>query len=133
MRRQPQPSICLAPSSSARRKLVLTDGVFSMDGDVAPLSELSAVARSNDAWLMVDDAHGIGVMGKLGAGTVNHFGLEKRVQIIMGTFSKSLASLGGFIAADEDTIEYLKHKSREYVQAVTRNAEIYRRLYRTNP
>ena len=64
---------------------------------------------------MVDDAHGIGVMGKLGAGTVDHFGLEKRVQIIMGTFSKSLASLGGFIAADEDTIEYLKHKSRALI------------------
>jgi 7-keto-8-aminopelargonate synthetase-like enzyme len=64
---------------------------------------------------MVDDAHGIGVMGRTGAGTVNHFGLEKKVHIIMGTFSKSLASLGGFLAADEDTVEYLKHRARSLI------------------
>jgi 8-amino-7-oxononanoate synthase len=96
-------------------KLVVVDGVYSMEGDIAPLPEIATLCERHRAGLMVDDAHGIGVMGKLGAGTVNHFGLEKRVQIIMGTFSKSLASLGGFIAADEDTIEYLKHKSRALI------------------
>ena len=96
-------------------KLVVVDGVYSMEGDIAPLPEIASACERHRAGLMVDDAHGIGVMGQLGAGTVNHFGLEKRVQIIMGTFSKSLASLGGFIAADEDTIEYLKHKSRALI------------------
>ncbi|HEY6000729.1 MAG TPA: aminotransferase class I/II-fold pyridoxal phosphate-dependent enzyme [bacterium] len=96
-------------------KLVVVDGVYSMEGDIAPLPEIATVCERHRAGLMVDDAHGIGVMGKCGAGTVNHFGLEKRVQIIMGTFSKSLASLGGFIAADADTIEYLKHKSRALI------------------
>lgn len=96
-------------------KLVVVDGVYSMEGDIAPLPEIADTCERHRAALMVDDAHGIGVMGKLGAGTVNHFGLEKRVHIIMGTFSKSLASLGGFIAADEDTIEYLKHKARALI------------------
>lgn len=96
-------------------KLVVVDGVYSMEGDLAPLPEIATLCERHRAGLMVDDAHGIGVMGKLGAGTVDHFGIEKRVQIIMGTFSKSLASLGGFIAADEDTIEYLKHKSRALI------------------
>jgi 8-amino-7-oxononanoate synthase len=96
-------------------KLVVVDGVYSMEGDIAPLPQIVALCERHRAALMVDDAHGIGVMGKLGAGTVNHFGLEKKTQIIMGTFSKSLASLGGFIAADDDTIEYLKHKSRALI------------------
>jgi 8-amino-7-oxononanoate synthase len=96
-------------------KLVVVDGVYSMEGDIAPLPEIATICERHRAGLMVDDAHGIGVMGKFGAGTVNHFGLEKRVHIIMGTFSKSLASLGGFIAADEDTIEYLKHKARALI------------------
>lgn len=96
-------------------KLVVVDGVYSMEGDIAPLPEIATLCERHRAGLMVDDAHGIGVMGRLGTGTVNHFGLEKRVQIIMGTFSKSLASLGGFIASDEDTIEYLKHKSRALI------------------
>jgi 8-amino-7-oxononanoate synthase len=96
-------------------KLVVVDGVYSMEGDIAPLPEISRVCERHRAALMVDDAHGIGVMGRCGAGTVNHFGLEKKVHIIMGTFSKSLASLGGFIAADEDTIEYLKHRARSLI------------------
>ena len=96
-------------------KLVVVDGVYSMEGDIAPLPEISSLCERYRAVLMVDDAHGIGVMGKNGAGTVNHFGLEKKVSIIMGTFSKSLASLGGFIAADEDTIEYLKHRARALI------------------
>jgi len=96
-------------------KLIVVDGVYSMEGDIAPLPEIAKLCDRYRAALMVDDAHGIGVMGRQGAGTVNHFGLEKKVYIIMGTFSKSLASLGGFIAADEDTIEYLKHKSRALI------------------
>ena len=93
-------------------KLVVVDGVYSMEGDIAPLPAIAKLCERYRASLMVDDAHGIGVMGQCGAGTVNHFGIEKKVHIIMGTFSKSLASLGGFLAADEDTIEYLKHRSR---------------------
>ena len=96
-------------------KLVVVDGVYSMEGDIAPLPEITKLCERYRAALMVDDAHGIGVMGRSGAGTVNHFGLEKKVSIIMGTFSKSLASLGGFIAADEDTIEYLKHRARALI------------------
>lgn len=93
-------------------KLVVVDGVYSMEGDLARLPEIAELCERHRSGLMVDDAHGIGVMGALGAGTVDHFGLTDRVDLIMGTFSKSLASLGGFIAADEDTIEYLKHHSR---------------------
>jgi 8-amino-7-oxononanoate synthase len=96
-------------------KLVVVDGVYSMEGDIAPLPDITRLCDRYRAALMVDDAHGIGVMGRSGAGTVNHFGLEKKVSIIMGTFSKSLASLGGFIAADEDTIEYLKHRARALI------------------
>jgi len=96
-------------------KLVVVDGVYSMEGDIAPLPDITRLCDRYRAALMVDDAHGIGVMGRNGAGTVNHFGLEKKVSIIMGTFSKSLASLGGFIAADEDTIEYLKHRARALI------------------
>jgi len=96
-------------------KLVVVDGVYSMEGDIAPLPEITKLCDRYRAALMVDDAHGIGVMGRSGAGTVNHFGLEKKVSIIMGTFSKSLASLGGFIAADEDTIEFLKHRARALI------------------
>ncbi len=95
-----------------RRKLIVVDGVFSMEGDIARLPEIVRLCREFDAQVMVDDAHGIGVLGREGAGTSSHFGLTGEVSIIMGTFSKSLASLGGFLAADEDTIEYLKHTSR---------------------
>jgi 8-amino-7-oxononanoate synthase len=94
-------------------KLVVVDGVYSMEGDVAPLPDILKLCVKHRAALMVDD--GIGVMGASGSGTVNHFGLDGKADIIMGTFSKSLASLGGFIAADEDTIEYLKHRSRALI------------------
>jgi 8-amino-7-oxononanoate synthase len=93
-------------------KLMVVDGVFSMEGDIAKLPEIVTLCKKYGSALMVDDAHGIGVLGKNGSGTSDHFGLSDDVQIIMGTFSKSLASLGGFIASDEDTIEYLKHVSR---------------------
>ncbi len=96
-------------------KLIVVDGVFSMSGDIAPLPELVDIAERNGAALMVDDAHAIGVFGEKGAGTSNHFGVTDRVHLIMGTFSKSLASLGGFIASDEDMIDYLKHHARALV------------------
>lgn len=96
-------------------KLIAVDGVFSMEGDIARLPEIVALADTYGANIMVDDAHGLGVIGENGAGTASHFGLDREVDLIMGTFSKSLASLGGFIAGDEDSIEYLKHKARSLI------------------
>ena len=96
-------------------KLVVVDGVFSMEGDIIQLPELCRIAQQNGAVVMVDDAHAIGVIGKHGAGTASHFGLIDQVHLIMGTFSKSLASLGGFIASDVATIDYLKHHSRALI------------------
>jgi len=93
-------------------KLIAVDGVFSMEGDFVKLPELVEIAKEFDAAVMVDDAHGLGVIGKQGAGTASHFGLTEDVDVIMGTFSKSLASLGGFLAADAHTIEFLKHRAR---------------------
>lgn len=96
-------------------KLIAVDGVFSMEGDLANLPEIVKLAKKYKANIFVDDAHGIGVMGKLGAGTADHFGLTNDVDMIMGTFSKSLASIGGFVAADTDTINYLKHNARSLI------------------
>jgi 8-amino-7-oxononanoate synthase len=96
-------------------KLIVIDGVFSMEGDIIQLPEVVRLAREHHAALMVDDAHAIGVLGEHGSGTASHFGLTEDVHLIMGTFSKSLASLGGFIAADEATIDYLKHHSRTLI------------------
>jgi len=96
-------------------KLIVVDGVFSMEGDIIQLPELARIARKFGAALMVDDAHSIGVLGKNGSGTASHFGLNEQVHLIMGTFSKSLASLGGFIAGDAATIDYLKHHSRPLI------------------
>jgi len=96
-------------------KLIATDGVFSMEGDIAKLPEIVVLAEKYNANIMVDDAHGLGVMGKNGAGTAAHFGLTDEVDLIMGTFSKSFASLGGFIAADKSVIEYLKHHARALI------------------
>ena len=96
-------------------KLIVTDGVFSMEGDVAHVAEIVRLAKQYKASIMVDEAHGIGVLGNHGRGTCDHFGVSKDVDLIMGTFSKSFASLGGFIAADKDTINYLRHHSRTYI------------------
>jgi len=96
-------------------KLIVVDGVFSMEGDIIQLPELCRLAEEHRAMVMVDDAHGIGVLGRHGAGTASHFGLTDKVHLIMGTFSKSLASLGGFIASDAATIDYLKHNSRALI------------------
>lgn len=96
-------------------KLIVVDGVFSMEGDIIKLPELVKLARQHNAAVMVDDAHSIGVLGKNGSGTASHFGVVDDVHLIMGTFSKSLASLGGFIAGDAETIDFLKHNSRTLV------------------
>jgi 8-amino-7-oxononanoate synthase len=96
-------------------KLIVVDGVFSMEGDIIQLPELCRIAGEYGAAVMVDDAHALGVLGKNGAGTASHFGLTDQVHLIMGTFSKSLASLGGFIASDAETIDYLKHHSRPLI------------------
>ncbi len=95
-------------------RLVVVDGVFSMGGDIAPLPELVELCKQYGARLMVDDAHSIGVLGG-GRGTAAHFGLTDEVDLIMGTFSKSFASLGGFIAGDKDVIEYVKHTARSFI------------------
>ncbi len=90
-------------------KLVVTDGVFSMSGDIVDLPSLVRAAKSKNTRVMVDDAHGIGVLGKGGRGTVSHFGLDDEVDMIMGTFSKTFASLGGFVVAERSVVEYIKH------------------------
>ena len=95
--------------------LVVTDGVFSMGGDIANLPEIVALAREFGARVMVDDAHGLGVIGEGGRGTASYFGLEDQVDVIMGTFSKSLASLGGFMAGKERVVDYVRHKSRPFI------------------
>lgn len=96
-------------------KLIVTDGVFSMEGDVCNLPEIVRLAKQYDATVMVDEAHGIGVFGKGGRGVCDHFGLTDDVDLIMGTFSKSFASLGGFIATDKEITNYLRHHSRSYI------------------
>jgi len=96
-------------------KIIAVDGVFSMEGDLAKLPEIVQLAEKYNANVMVDDAHGLGVVGHMGRGTADHFGLTDKVDLIMGTFSKSLASIGGFIAADNDTINYLKHSARSLI------------------
>lgn len=96
-------------------KLIVVDGVFSMTGDIANLPEIVRLAKKYDARIMVDDAHGMGMIGKGGRGTASYFDLEDEVDIIMTTFSKSLASLGGCIAASEDVIHFVKHKSRPFI------------------
>jgi 7-keto-8-aminopelargonate synthetase-like enzyme len=96
-------------------KLIVVDGVFSMEGDIIKLPQIIRLAKAHNAAVMVDDAHAIGVLGEHGAGTASHFGCTQDVHLIMGTFSKSLASLGGFIAADAATVDYLKHHSRTLI------------------
>lgn len=98
-----------------RVKLIVTDGVFSMEGDVANLPEIVRLAKKYNASLMVDEAHGIGVFGRQGRGTCDHFGVTDDVDLIMGTFSKSFASLGGFIATDKSITNFLRHHSRSYI------------------
>lgn len=98
-----------------RVKLIVTDGVFSMEGDVCKLPDIVDLAHKYKASIMVDEAHGIGVFGEGGRGVCDHFGLKDEVDIIMGTFSKSFASLGGFVATDKIITNYLRHHSRSYI------------------
>ncbi len=100
---------------NGRGKLIVVDGVFSMEGDIANLPEIVRLARKHGAGIMVDDAHGIGVLGPGGRGTAEHFGIEDDIDLIMGTYSKSLASIGGFIAGREDVIHYIKHFARSLI------------------
>lgn len=96
-------------------KLIVTDSVFSMEGDVANVPEIVKLAKKYNASVMVDEAHGIGVFGKGGRGVCNHFGVTDDVDLVMGTFSKSFASLGGFIATDKEITNFLRHHSRSYI------------------
>jgi len=96
-------------------KLIVVDGVFSMEGDLAKLPEIVELKHKYNCSIMVDEAHGLGVFGEGGRGVCHHFGLQDDIDLIMGTFSKSLASIGGFIASDWDTINYLRHTSRTYI------------------
>ena len=96
-------------------KLIVVDGVYSMEGDIAPLPDIVRLAKKYKASVMVDDAHGLGVIGENGSGTASHFGLTNETDLIMGTFSKSFGSLGGFIAGDFEVIDYLKHNSRSLI------------------
>lgn len=96
-------------------KIIAVDGVFSMEGDIANLPEIVRLSKKYNGSIMVDEAHGLGVLGRQGRGTCDHFGLTKDVDLIMGTFSKSLASIGGFIAADKSVINYLRHNARSYI------------------
>lgn len=105
----------LKSSEKNRGKLIVVDGVFSMEGDLADLPKIVELAKKYDAKILVDDAHGIGVMGKNGRGTAEHFGVEDDVDLIMGTFSKSFASLGGFVAGGKKVISYIKHFARALI------------------
>ncbi|MCC7157530.1 MAG: glycine C-acetyltransferase [Bryobacterales bacterium] len=101
--------------SVSAQKLLITDGVFSMDGDIGPLAGLAEVAERHGAIMMVDDAHASGVLGRNGRGTVDHFGLHGRVQIQVGTLSKAIGSLGGYVCGSQDFIEYLYHRARPFL------------------
>lgn len=105
----------LVETNDARRRLIVTDGVFSMDGDIAPLDRIIEMAEEFDAMVMVDDAHGDGVLGKDGRGIVDHFGLEGRVDIDMGTLSKAFGCLGGYIAGRKDLRDYLINTARSFI------------------
>jgi 8-amino-7-oxononanoate synthase len=105
----------LSKCDSDQGKLVVVDGVFSMGGDIAPLPEIVSLCKQYDARLMVDDAHSVGVLGRNGRGTADYFGVTEDVDLIMGTFSKSFASLGGFIAGEEAAIGYVQHHARSMI------------------
>jgi len=109
----------LQETPTDKGKIIITDGIFSMSGDIANLPEIVRLGKLYNARIMVDDAHSLGVLGECGRGTAEYFGLEDDVDIIMGTFSKSLASLGGHVSAKKEVIEYIKHKSRPYIYSAS--------------
>jgi glycine C-acetyltransferase len=102
-------------AGKARGKLVAVDGIFSMDGDMAPLPQIVELARQHNARVMVDEAHATGVIGPGGRGTVEHFGLDDKVDVLAGTFSKTLASTGGFIVSSQEVVNYVRHYARSYI------------------
>lgn len=111
--------------NNLKRKLIVTDGIFSMDGDLAPLPQLAAVAQTHNAWLMVDDAHGIGVLGEQGRGTLNHYHLETaQVPILMGTLGKAFGTFGAFVAGSEALIETLIQQARSYIYTTAMPAAV---------
>ncbi len=106
----------LLATASAQTRLIVTDGVFSMDGDLAPLQELARAARDSKAWLVVDDAHGLGVVGATGRGCCEHYGLGANdIPVLVGTFGKAFGTFGAFIAGDADLVDFLVQKSRPYI------------------
>lgn len=105
----------LERNTSGKGTMIVVDGIYSMEGDIANIPELAKIARKYGSALVVDDAHALGVLGPRGEGTGAHFGMQAEVDIIAGTFSKSLASVGGFLAADESVIHFLKHNSRPFI------------------
>jgi 8-amino-7-oxononanoate synthase len=109
-------SSATADAAAEAGAFIVTDGVFSMDGDLAPLPELAAAAQAHQAWLVVDDAHGLGVVGATGRGCCEHFGLDARaVPVLIGTFGKALGTFGAFVAGDDDVIELLIQRARTYI------------------
>lgn len=111
--------------TDARRKLIVTDGVFSMDGDAVDLTRLASTAKQNDAWLMVDDAHGLGVLGDTGAGTCEAQGqTQEEVQVLMGTLGKGMGTAGAFVAGSKELIEYLTNFARPYIYTTAMPAAI---------
>ncbi len=107
--------LVLQNSPENKAKLIAVDGVFSMEGDITPLPEIVELAKKYNARLLVDDAHALGILGKRGSGTSEHFGLTDKVDLIMATFSKSMASTGGYVAGDFEVIDYIKHFGRSMV------------------
>jgi glycine C-acetyltransferase len=105
----------LAETSAVKRRLVITDGVFSMDGDIAPLREIAALARAHGAIMMIDDAHASGVLGRAGRGTVDHFDVHGQVDVQVGTLSKAIGVLGGYVCGSKSLIEYLYHRARPFL------------------
>ncbi|HET8722477.1 MAG TPA: aminotransferase class I/II-fold pyridoxal phosphate-dependent enzyme, partial [Nitrospira sp.] len=105
----------LAKRRTGRRTLIVTEGVFSMDGDLAPLPELATLAQSYEADIYLDDAHGTGVMGTRGRGTIEHYGMETRIPLHMGTLGKALGSSGAFLAGPQQSVQYLLHRCRSFM------------------
>lgn len=111
----------LVRTKGYRKRLIVTDSLFSMDGDLAPLPEISALAREHGVWLMIDDAHATGVLGKNGIGAGEHFGLLGQVDIVMGTLSKALGSQGGFVCGSKDLISFLVNRARSFIYTTALN------------
>jgi glycine C-acetyltransferase len=105
----------LEETTEWKRRLVITDGVFSMDGDIAPLPAIAALAKEHGAIMMVDDAHSSGVLGKNGRGTIDHYGIHGQVDIQVGTLSKAIGVLGGYVCGSKSLIEYLYHRARPFL------------------